>query len=117
MEDKYQPIAEICRELGLDPEMEYQRLKDSIFSDFIEGDSLQTAQMDMEVVRMWIASMIDRKKIKPEMYQLYDQIKQLGIFSLKEAWQVSKLSPDAFKEMVLYGRSSTKFNENGRILH
>jgi hypothetical protein len=105
MKDEYCIVGELCEDLGLDPKTEFLKLRRSIFSEYIAGENPRTALISAEVVRMWLASMVSRDEIRPEMREVFDQIRQVGTYELREAWEVSELPMEAFNEMLVNGAS------------
>jgi hypothetical protein len=114
--DEYCIIGELCDDLGLDAKTEFLKLKRSIFSEYIAGEDPRTALIAAEVVRMWIASMVSRDDVKAGMREVYDQIRQVGTYELREAWDVSELPMDSFNEMLLNG-GTNKESVPQQLLH
>ena len=110
-------VRDICDELGLDPHTQLNKLRMSIFAQFLSETDTAEARIDTDVIRMWLASLVSREQVRPDMRKTFDEIRQLGSYELREAWEVSELPFDAFNQMVVNFKQDRTARPVSRILH
>jgi hypothetical protein len=95
-------VRKLCEEFGLDTNTQLRKLRASVFRQFMNGDDPRSATIEMDVVRMWLASMVSREQVRPEMRKTFDELRQVGTYELREAWEVSELPFEKFNNLLVH---------------